>query len=60
MNLTAVSSPREVVTRHFLDCAVLAPLLPAHAKVVDVGCGAGFPGYRSRCSQMWRFYFWIP
>ena len=44
MNLTAVSSPREVVTRHFLDCAVLAPLLPAHAKVVDVGCGAGFPG----------------
>lgn len=44
MNLTAVSSPREVVTRHFLDCAVLAPLLPTHAKVVDVGCGAGFPG----------------
>ena len=44
MNLTAVSSPCEVVTRHFLDSAVLAPLLPAHAKVVDVGCGAGFPG----------------
>lgn len=44
MNLTAVNDPCEVVTRHFLDCAVLAPLLPEGAKVVDVGCGAGFPG----------------
>lgn len=44
MNLTAVTDPREVVTRHFLDCAVLAPMIPPRAKVVDVGCGAGFPG----------------
>ena len=25
MNLTAVTEPTEVVTRHFLDCAALAP-----------------------------------
>lgn len=43
MNLTAVRDPIEVVTRHFLDCAPLA----AYARgktMVDVGCGAGFPG----------------
>lgn len=44
MNLTAVTDPCEVVTRHFLDCAVLAPLIPPGAQIVDVGCGAGFPG----------------
>ena len=43
MNLTAVTDPMEVVTRHFLDCAPLAPYA-AGKKVVDVGCGAGFPG----------------
>lgn len=42
MNLTAVTDPMEVVTRHFLDCAVLAPY--AEGKVIDVGCGAGLPG----------------
>lgn len=47
MNLTAVTDPLEVVTRHFLDCAVLAPWAAggeAPLTVVDVGCGAGFPG----------------
>ena len=43
MNLTAVTDPVEVVTRHFLDCAVLAPYARGRS-VVDVGCGAGFPG----------------
>lgn len=43
MNLTAVTDPEEVVTRHFLDCAVLAPHA-AGKDVIDVGCGAGFPG----------------
>lgn len=42
MNLTAVTDPMEVVTRHFLDCAVLVPY--AEGRVIDVGCGAGFPG----------------
>ena len=47
MNLTAVTDPMEVVTRHFLDCAVLAPY--AGGKVIDVGCGAGSPVSRWRC-----------
>lgn len=44
MNLTAVTDPMEVVTRHFLDCAVLAPRMISGEKVLDVGTGAGFPG----------------
>ena len=44
MNLTAVTDPTEVVTRHFLDCAALAPLMPKGGRVLDVGTGAGFPG----------------
>jgi 16S rRNA (guanine527-N7)-methyltransferase len=39
--------PREVPrlwSRHILNCAAVAPLLPPGAHVVDVGSGAGLPG----------------
>jgi 16S rRNA (guanine527-N7)-methyltransferase len=39
--------PREVPrlwTRHILNCAAVAPLVPSAAEVVDVGSGAGLPG----------------
>jgi 16S rRNA (guanine527-N7)-methyltransferase len=39
--------PREVPRlwdRHLLNCAVVAELLPAGGRVVDVGSGAGLPG----------------
>ena len=44
MNLTAVTDPCEVATRHFLDCASLAPYIKKGETVLDVGTGAGFPG----------------
>ena len=44
MNLTAITDPTEIVTRHFLDCAALAPYMPQDGRVLDVGTGAGFPG----------------
>ncbi len=44
MNLTAVTEPSEVISRHFLDCAMVAPHMISGEKVVDVGTGAGFPG----------------
>lgn len=31
-------------TRHVMNCAAVAPLLPAGARVADVGSGAGLPG----------------
>jgi 16S rRNA (guanine527-N7)-methyltransferase len=39
--------PREVPRlweRHLLNSAAIAPLVPAEARVVDVGSGAGLPG----------------
>lgn len=39
--------PREVPRlwdRHLLNCAVVAPLVPQGAHVIDVGSGAGLPG----------------
>lgn len=63
MNLTAITDPTEIVTRHFLDCAALAPYMPQDGRVLDVGTGAGFPACRWRfcarrpslcCSMHWR------
>ena len=45
MNLTAITDPTEIVTRHFLDCAALAPYMPQDGRVLDVGTGAGFSGH---------------
>lgn len=42
-NLTAITEPNKVILNHYADCAVLALKLPLGAKIIDVGCGAGFP-----------------
>lgn len=42
-----VIGPREAARiwdRHLLNCAVVAELVPADARLVDVGSGAGLPG----------------
>jgi 16S rRNA (guanine527-N7)-methyltransferase len=36
--------PARLWTRHLLNCAAVSELLPAGARVVDVGSGAGLPG----------------
>jgi 16S rRNA (guanine527-N7)-methyltransferase len=48
-NLTAITNPQDVLTKHFLDSlALLFALPPAerkkHLRLLDVGSGAGFPG----------------
>ena len=45
MNLTAITEPEAVAHLHFLDCLALLQLADfGGKKVIDIGCGAGFPG----------------
>lgn len=45
MNLTAITEPEAVAQLHFLDCMALLNAADFRDKaVIDVGCGAGFPG----------------
>ena len=42
-NLTAITEPKKIILNHYADCATLAMRLPKGARIIDVGCGAGFP-----------------
>ena len=45
MNLTAITEPDAVAKLHFADCLALLHVVDCREKaVIDVGCGAGFPG----------------
>src|ERR671933_2509000 len=46
VNLTAITDPQEIATKHFLDSLTLLAARPPRpgARLVDVGTGAGFPG----------------
>lgn len=45
MNLTAITKPEAVAKLHFADCLALLNVVDCKGKsVIDVGCGAGFPG----------------
>ena len=44
INLTAITNPREIAVKHFLDSIVPSGLVPEKARIVDIGSGAGFPG----------------
>ncbi len=45
MNLTAITEPEEMMKKHYWDSIypLSKGIFPEGAKVVDVGCGAGFP-----------------
>ena len=52
MNLTAVTEPQEIARRHLLDCLFLRTCGDFSGKrVLDVGCGAGFPTMPLKCQD---------
>lgn len=46
INLTAITEPKDIVIKHFIDClSLLKSFEPKKGeKLIDVGTGAGFPG----------------
>ena len=55
MNLTAITEPDQVAKLHLLDSLTLLTLADLRGKkVIDVGCGAGFPGVpvKIACPEM--------
>lgn len=43
MNLTAITDVEGIVYRHIVDCLHVCSYIEKGAKVIDVGCGGGFP-----------------
>lgn len=43
INLTAITEPKEIILKHFVDCATIKKFIDKN-KVLDIGTGAGFPG----------------
>ena len=44
VNLTAITDPEGVEDKHFIDSLLFAAQPEVAGRMVDVGCGAGFPG----------------
>jgi len=43
-NLTAITNPKAIAIKHFLDSIAAARMIPAGAAILDIGSGGGFPG----------------
>ncbi len=42
-NLTAIKEPEKIIDLHYVDSLMGEKYIPTGARVLDVGCGAGFP-----------------
>lgn len=44
-NLTAITEPEQILTKHFIDSVLLSKYvnIPENSAIIDVGTGAGFP-----------------
>lgn len=44
INLTAITDPKEIILKHFIDSITISKYIPKDAYIADIGTGAGFPG----------------
>lgn len=42
-NLTAIREPVDIIDKHYIDSLMALELIPEGARVLDLGCGPGFP-----------------
>lgn len=42
-NLTAIREPIGIIDKHYVDSLLAADVIPEGARVLDLGCGPGFP-----------------
>lgn len=50
INLTRVA-PEDCESRHFVDSLLFVDLIPTNARVLDLGCGPGFPAWPLACAR---------
>ncbi len=43
MNLTAITDIDAIILKHYADSLTVSRFIHANARVIDIGCGAGFP-----------------
>lgn len=43
MNLTAIKDEKTIIVKHYADSLTVSKYLKENAKIIDIGCGAGFP-----------------
>ena len=43
MNLTAIRDVEGTIVKHYCDCLFIADMISKDAKMLDIGCGGGFP-----------------
>ena len=44
INLTAITVPKEVILKHFVDSITINKYIEDKNTIMDIGTGAGFPG----------------
>lgn len=45
INLTAITEPDEIELKHFIDSLTILQTGKIKGKLIDIGCGAGFPSF---------------
>ena len=43
LNLTAICDDDGIILKHLVDSSAVVPFIKNNAKIVDIGCGGGFP-----------------